>query len=143
LPQLRGAPLITVSGVTGQGLDRLHATRCGRLAGVERAGADGAAQPLAGGDGGGPSAAGAGRAADPAALYHPGADAAARFRRDVLATRCDLPEAYNRYLINGLRADFDLPGTPIRLFLRSQAEANPYRNRKKKTPSRLTKHLRK
>ncbi|MBL8707052.1 MAG: ribosome biogenesis GTPase Der [Rhodospirillales bacterium] len=30
----------------------------------------------------------------------------------------DLPEDYRRYLINGIREDFDLPATPIRLYLR-------------------------
>ena len=36
-------------------------------------------------------------------------------------TRADaLPEAYKRYLINGLRENFDLPGTPIRLVLREK-----------------------
>jgi GTP-binding protein len=35
-----------------------------------------------------------------------------------------LPEDYQRYLINGLRETFDLPGTPIRLQLRGTR--NPY-----------------
>ena len=35
-----------------------------------------------------------------------------------------LPEAYLRYLVNGLRSAFDMPGTPIRLTLRSTK--NPY-----------------
>ena len=52
-----------------------------------------------------------------------------------------LPESYSRFLINGLRQDFDMPGTPIRLHMRSQAEKNPYKNKKKKAPSRLKKHL--
>ena len=52
-----------------------------------------------------------------------------------------LPASYTRYLVNGLREDFDMPGTPIRIFLRSQAEANPYKNRKKAAPSMLRKHL--
>ena len=29
-----------------------------------------------------------------------------------------LPESYTRYLVNGLREAFDLPGTPIRLSFR-------------------------
>jgi GTP-binding protein len=41
-----------------------------------------------------------------------------------------LPETYRRYLINGLRENFALPGTPIRLTLR--AKANPYANRKRR-----------
>ena len=52
-----------------------------------------------------------------------------------------LPTSYSRYLINGLREDFDMPGTPIRLTMRSQADKNPYKDKKKSTPSRLRKHL--
>ena len=40
-----------------------------------------------------------------------------------------LPAAYTRYLVNGLRETFSLPGTPIRLSLR-QGE-NPYDKRKR------------
>jgi GTPase len=36
----------------------------------------------------------------------------------------ELPDSYRRYLINALRQDFDLPGTPIRLMLRKGN--NPY-----------------
>ena len=36
----------------------------------------------------------------------------------------ELPEAYTRYLVNGLREDFDLPGTPIRFIMRKGK--NPY-----------------
>jgi len=35
-----------------------------------------------------------------------------------------LPDSYRRYLVNALRQDFDLPGTPIRLMLRKGE--NPY-----------------
>jgi GTP-binding protein len=43
----------------------------------------------------------------------------------LFANRPDaVPESYRRYLVNELRADFDLPGTPIRLLLR--AGKNPY-----------------
>jgi GTP-binding protein len=38
-----------------------------------------------------------------------------------------LPDAYRRYLVNGLREEFVLAGVPIRLMLRS--EANPYGGR--------------
>ncbi|MGB6757756.1 MAG: ribosome biogenesis GTPase Der, partial [Xanthobacteraceae bacterium] len=41
-----------------------------------------------------------------------------------------LPETYRRYLINGLRENFDLPGTPIRLALR--AKANPYAKKRRR-----------
>ena len=52
-----------------------------------------------------------------------------------------LSDAYRRYLIGGLREAFDMPGTPIRLTLRSQAEKNPYKGRKSARPTALTKHL--
>ena len=53
-----------------------------------------------------------------------------------------LPDSYSRYLVNGLRDDFDMPGTPIRLFMRSQADKNPYKDKKNwGAPSRLRKHL--
>ncbi|MDX1541131.1 MAG: ribosome biogenesis GTPase Der [Geminicoccaceae bacterium] len=41
-----------------------------------------------------------------------------------LSQATDLPEAYRRYLINGLRSAFDLDGVPIRI--RSRAGRNPY-----------------
>ncbi len=36
----------------------------------------------------------------------------------------DLPEAYRRFLVNGIREDFDLPGVPIRILVRKGN--NPY-----------------
>ena len=41
-----------------------------------------------------------------------------------------LPDAYRRYLVNELRERFELPGTPIRLTLRSKP--NPYATRKRR-----------
>jgi len=37
----------------------------------------------------------------------------------------ELPESYRRYLVNALRQDFDLPGTPIRMMLR-KGSTNPF-----------------
>ncbi|MBN8951245.1 MULTISPECIES: ribosome biogenesis GTPase Der [unclassified Rhizobium] len=49
----------------------------------------------------------------------------------ISCTRSDaLPESYVRYLINGLRADFTMPGVPIRIHFRSSE--NPYENKKKR-----------
>lgn len=46
----------------------------------------------------------------------------------LFCTRADaVPDAYRRYLVNGLREAFDLPGTPIRLTLREKK--NPYAKR--------------
>jgi GTP-binding protein len=36
----------------------------------------------------------------------------------------ELPDSYRRYLVNALRREFDLPGTPIRMMLRKGK--NPY-----------------
>ena len=44
----------------------------------------------------------------------------------LMASRAEaMPEQYKRYLINSLRESFDLPGTPIRLIVKSGSE-NPY-----------------
>ena len=39
----------------------------------------------------------------------------------------ELPDSYRRYLVNALRREFDLPGTPIRMMLRKGK--NPYETR--------------
>ncbi|MDP3800809.1 ribosome biogenesis GTPase Der [Brevundimonas sp.] len=44
----------------------------------------------------------------------------------LMASRAEsMPEQYKRYLVNNLRESFDLPGTPIRLIVKSGTE-NPY-----------------
>jgi GTP-binding protein len=49
----------------------------------------------------------------------------------LFCTRADaLPDAYERYLVNSLREVFDLPGTPIRLTLREKD--NPFKGRAKR-----------
>ena len=48
----------------------------------------------------------------------------------LFCSRADaVPEAYRRYLVNGLREAFELPGTPIRLTLREKA--NPFADKKR------------
>jgi GTP-binding protein len=50
----------------------------------------------------------------------------------ISCTRSDaLPESYTRYLINGLRADFDMPSVPIRIHFRSPD--NPFEGKKRRT----------
>ncbi|MCP8894041.1 ribosome biogenesis GTPase Der [Shinella daejeonensis] len=47
----------------------------------------------------------------------------------ISCTRADaLPDSYIRFLTNGLRADFDLPGVPIRIHLK--ASENPFKPKK-------------
>ena len=49
----------------------------------------------------------------------------------VFCTRADaVPDAYKRYLVNSLRETFELPGTPIRLALREKK--NPFEGRARK-----------
>ncbi len=50
----------------------------------------------------------------------------------LFCTRADaVPDAYKRYLVNSLREAFGLPGTPIRLTLREKE--NPFKGRAKRT----------
>ncbi|WP_371227000.1 ribosome biogenesis GTPase Der [Roseovarius sp. 2305UL8-3] len=140
LPQLRGAPLITVSAKTGRGLDRLRAA-------VERAyevwnrrvSTAHLNRWLAGMLEAHPPPAPGGKRIKLRYMTQ------AKTRPPGFVVMCSNPEkmaeSYSRYLVNGLREDFDMPGTPIRLYMRSQADKNPYKGRKKSTPSRLRKHL--
>ena len=37
-----------------------------------------------------------------------------------------LPDSYSRYLVNRLRQEFDLAGSPVRIHMRSQSDKNPF-----------------
>ncbi len=140
LPQLQGAPLVTVSARNGKGLDRLGQA-VQRAHGVwnRRVSTGALNRWLAG----------------MVEAHPPPAPGGRRIRLRymtqvktrppafvVMTSRPqDLPESYSRYLVNGLRAAFDMPGTPVRLILRSQAEKNPFKDRKVQQPSALRKHL--
>ena len=140
LPQLRGAPLITVSAKTGRGLNRLHEA-------ILRANEIWNRRV--------PTAALNRWLKDMVESHPPPAPAGRRIKLRymtqaktrppgfvVMCSHPDkMPDSYRRYLVNGLREDFDMPGTPIRLTLRGQSDKNPYKNKTKSTPSRLRKHL--
>ena len=123
LPQIRGVPLVFLSGLTGKGLDRLFPA-------IERIQIDWSA-----------------RIKTPdlnewlrqtVARHPPPADRGRPVKLKYItqtktrpptfvikSSRADsVPESYKRYLVNTLREDFDLPGIPIRIHLRSGA--NPY-----------------
>jgi len=123
LPQVRGVPIMAVSGLTGEGLDRLmqavidiHGLWNRRI----------------------PTAALNRFLGEATAEHPPPAVSGRRIRLNYMTqpkarppsfvlfcARADaVPEAYLRYLVNGLRTAFDLPGVPIRLTLREKA--NPY-----------------
>ncbi|MBT7906111.1 MAG: ribosome biogenesis GTPase Der [Marinovum sp.] len=140
LPQLRGAPLITVSAKTGRGLDRLHeAVMRAHEVWNRRVTTAQLNRWLAGMVEAHPPPAPGGRRIKLRYMTQ------TKTRPPGFVVMCShpdkLPESYSRYLVNALRLDFDMPGTPIRLHMRSQADKNPYKNRKKSTPSRLKKHL--
>ncbi len=139
LPQLRGAPLVTVSAKTGKGVDRLKDAilkayeiwnRRVTTAQLNRW--------LTGMLEQHPPPAPQGKRIKLRYMTQ------AKTRPPGFVVMCShpdkLPASYSRYLVNGLRVDFDMPGTPIRLFMRSQNEENPYKNRKKSAPSKLRKH---
>jgi GTP-binding protein len=129
LAQVRGVPMVPISGLTGYGLDRLmesvlavHATWNKRI----------------------PTAALNRWLIATTQRHPPPAVSGRRLKLKYLtqsktrpptfylsASRPDaLPEAYRRYLVNGLREDFGLAGVPIRLMLRR--DENPYEGRKRK-----------
>lgn len=140
LPQLRGAPLITVSAKTGRGLDRLcdailraYDTWNRRVptAQLNRWLTEMLQQH--------PPPAPQGKRIKLRYMTQ------AKTRPPGFVVMCShpdkIPESYSRYLINGLRETFDMPGTPIRLTMRGQGDKNPYKGKKKSTPSRLRKHI--
>ncbi|MGY6634969.1 MAG: ribosome biogenesis GTPase Der [Alkalilacustris sp.] len=140
LPQLRGAPLVTVSAATGQGLGRLHdAIRTAHEVWNRRITTARLNQWLAGMVAAHPPPAPGGRRIRLRYMTQ------VKTRPPGFVVMCsnpeELPDAYRRYLVGGLRDAFDLPGTPIRLMMRSQADRNPYKDRRKAGPSRLRKHL--
>ena len=127
LPQVKGVPVVALSGRTGQGVDRLmqaiidiHAVWNRRVP----------TNPL-------------NRWLNHMLEAHPPPAVSGRRLKlnyitqpkarppsfVIFCTRADaVPDAYQRYLVNGLRDEFNLPGTPIRLTLREKA--NPYAGRK-------------
>ena len=140
LPQLRGAPLVTVSAKTGRGLDRLHkAVQSAHEVWNRRISTARLNRWLIGMQEQHPPPAPGGKRIRLRYMTQ------AKTRPPAFVVMCShpdlMPESYSRYLVNGLRADFDMPGTPIRLYMRSQSDKNPYKGRKKSTPSRLRKHL--
>ncbi|MFN3643891.1 MAG: ribosome biogenesis GTPase Der [Gemmobacter sp.] len=140
LPQLRGAPLVTVSARTGRGLDRLHAAIL-RAHAVwnRRVPTARLNQWLAAATAAHPPPAPGGRRIK---LRY---GTQVKTRPPGFVFMCsrpeDMPESYRRYLVNGLREAFDMPGTPIRITLRGQGGQNPFKDKKVAQPSRLRKHL--
>ena len=139
LPQLKGAPLITVSAKTGRGMDRLHeAIMRAYEVWNRRVSTAQLNRWLTGMLEAHPPPAPQGKRIKLRYMTQ------AKTRPPGFVVMCShpdkMPESYNRYLVNGLRLDFDMPGTPIRIWMRGQNDANPYKGRKKAPPSKLRKH---
>jgi GTPase len=129
LPQIKGVPVVVLSAKNGQGIDKLmDAVMAAHAVWNRRA----------------PTAALNRFLAAAISTNPPPALRGRRLRLDYItqpksrpptfvlfSARPDaLPETYRRYLINGLRESFALPGTPIRLTMR--AKANPYAGKKRR-----------
>ena len=129
LTQMKGVPLVAVSAMTGEGLDRLMQAIVDAFAVWNKRI---------------PTAA-LNRWFEHAIDAHPPPAVSGRRLRlnyitqaksrppsfVLFCTRADaLPDAYKRYLVNSLRESFELPGTPIRLTLREKG--NPFKGRAKR-----------
>jgi GTPase len=129
LPQVKGVPVVTLSAYTGAGLDRLMAAVVEAYAVWNRRVPTAALNRfLAQAVTANPPPAAGGRRPRLDYITQP----KARPPTFVLfsSRAAALAETYRRYLVNNLREAFDLPGTPIRLTLRSKP--NPYANRKRR-----------
>lgn len=125
LPQLKGVPVIMFSGLTGKSVDRL-------LPAIERVQIDWSAKVktselndwLVEKVQRHPPPAVNGKRIKPKYISQ------TKTRPPTFVLKCSratkLPESYKRYLINGLREDFELVGIPIRLYVK--ADENPYDN---------------
>ena len=140
LPQLSGAPLVLVSGLTGQGMDRLQdAILSAYRVWNARIPTAKLNTWLAGEVSAHPPPAPGGRRIKLRYMTQ------AKTRPPGFVVFASIPEAvpaaYKRFLVNGLRRDFDLPGTPIRLHLRGGD--NPYEGKKPRKKTKLDKHKKK
>ena len=129
LPQVKGVPVVGVSGLTGEGIDRLmEAVLDIHEVWNKRVSTNQLNKWLE----------------DVTAAHPPPAVSGRRIRLNyvtqakarpptfvLFCARAEkVPPAYQRYLVNALRDHFDLPGTPIRLTLREKE--NPFAGKKRK-----------
>jgi GTPase len=129
LPQVKGAPVVAVSGLTGEGIDRL-------MTAIQQAYAIWNRRV--------PTAA-LNRWFEQATSANPPPSVSGRRLKlnyitqtkgrppsfVLFCSRADaVPQSYLRYLTNSLREAFDLPGTPIRITLREKA--NPFAHKRKR-----------
>ena len=129
LPQVKGMPVVAVSGLMGEGIDRL-------MSAIEQAYAVWNKRV--------PTAALNRWFEQAVGANPPPAVAGRRLKLNYITqtkarppsfvlfcSRADaVPQSYLRYLINSLREAFDLPGTPVRITLREKA--NPFAHKRKR-----------
>ncbi len=129
LPQIKGVPVVAVSARNGDGIDRLMAAVLESYAVWNRRVPTSALNRFL---------------ARAVSANPPPAVSGRRLRLDYItqpksrpptfvlfASRASaLPETYRRYLVNEMREDFSLPGTPIRLMMRGKP--NPFAGRKRR-----------
>ncbi|WP_040622020.1 ribosome biogenesis GTPase Der [Rhodovulum sp. PH10] len=129
LPQVKGLPIVAVSGLTGHGVERLmQAVVDIHTIWNRRVPTHALNRWLDEALGIHPPPAVAGRRLKLNYITQPKARPPSFI---LFCTRADaVPDSYKRYLVNGLRDAFELPGTPIRLTLREKA--NPYASRAKR-----------
>lgn len=123
LPQLKGMPVVLLSALTGEGLERLvRAIQSAHDVWNRRVSTNPLNRWLTETTDQHPPPAVSGRRIKLRYITQPKA------RPPSFVLFCSLadalPESYTRYLVNSLRATFDLPGVPIRLTLREKD--NPY-----------------
>ncbi|MFZ0809418.1 ribosome biogenesis GTPase Der [Bradyrhizobium sp.] len=129
LPQVRGAPLVAVSGLMGEGIDHLMRAIEDAYAVWNRRVATAALNRwFEQAVDANPPPAVSGRRLKLNYITQ----AKARPPSFVLfCSRADaVPQSYLRYLVNSLREYFELPGTPVRISLREKA--NPFAHKRKR-----------
>jgi len=127
LPQVRGVPIVALSAMTGDSVDRLmQAVVDIHAMWNKRVTTNALNRWLTEATSAHPPPAVSGRRISLNYVTQP----KSRPPSFVLfCTRADaVPDAYKRYLVNGLRETFDMPGVPIRLTLREKK--NPYAPRR-------------
>ncbi len=129
LQQVKGVPVVSLSGITGEGIDRLmRAVVDAHGVWNKRVSTNPLNRWLEGAIQAHPPPAVSGRRLK---LNYITQTKARPPTFVLFCTRADaVPDAYLRYLSNGLRETFDLPGVPIRITLREKA--NPFAGRAKK-----------
>jgi GTPase len=129
LPQVTGVPVVAVSGLMGEGIDRLMQAIVDAYAVWNRR----------------VSTAALNRWFEQATSANPPPAVSGRRLKlnyitqtkarppsfVLFCSRADaVPQSYLRYLVNSLREAFDLPGTPVRITLREKA--NPFAHKRKR-----------